>query len=294
MEYERDYQTSYFHKAARKKTTKAFKKAFRMKKAPEIEYYGINVTANINELKMSMEGKTKPEVHQIKEQIKYTEWRAAFGTLISIKLDPPVNQLICQSDLKPVGEIEGMVHQLLAILDLQIPKAVIYGRAAKQVRTGGGKKGFTPYPHKINGLEEFESSDINLLQQALTQKGSLFNIFEAVREGQPALDAIQALYPALEAKQPTGDSFIDTLNGDKYLMKYFHKVAHYGEASASIMRGTTTLTHYGKSATDVSTVCAPLEGKTVVSIFNYKGEDRVSSAFAFKMLLDSFKGILGI
>ena len=265
-----------------------------MKEAPEIEYYGLNVTGNSEELKRSMEGKSKPEIQQLKDQIKYTEWRAAFGTLISIKLDPPVNQLIYQSDLKPVGEIEGMVHQLLAILDLQIPKSVIYGRAAKKVRSGGGKKGFAPYPQEINGLEVLEPADINLLQLALDRKGSLFNIFEAVREGQPALDVMRALYPSLESKQPTGDSFIDTMNGDRYLMKYFNKVAHYGEASASIMKGTRTLTHYGKSDTDVSTVCAPLEGKTVVSIFNYKGEDRVSSAFAFKTLLETFKGILGI
>ena len=84
MEYERDYQTSYFHKASRKKTTKAFKKAFRMKSAPEIEYYGLNITGNVNELKASMEGKSKPEVQQIKEQIKYAEVRFNIGEALEM------------------------------------------------------------------------------------------------------------------------------------------------------------------------------------------------------------------
>lgn len=286
MEYEKDYIKTYFIKAASKKLPKAFKKAFRLKKPPEVEVYGLNVTNYIEELKTS--GKSK-------EQIKYTEWRAAFGALISLKLDPPINQLIYMSDLKPVGEIEGHIHEFIGILDFQIPKSIIYGRAAKDIKSWRAKKAFAPYPHPIDGLQEFfGGADVNLLELGLTQKGKFFNVFEAVRTGKAALDAMRTAHQLLESNQPTGDSFIDTLNSDKILMKYMNKIAHYGEASASVMKGRTTITHYGKSDTDVSTVCVPFEGKTIISIFNYKGEDRNSTAFAFKTLIEAFRGILGI
>lgn len=286
MEYEKDYIKTYFIKAAAKKLPKAFKKAFRLKNPPEVEVYGLNVTNYIEELKTSGESK---------EKIKYTEWRAAFGALIQIKMDPPVEQLIYISDLKPVGEIEGHIHELIGILDFQIPKSIIYGRAAKDIKSWRAKKAFAPYPNPIPGLQEFfGGADVNLLELALTQKGNLFNIFEVVREGQAALDAMRSAYQLIESEQPTGDSLIDTLNSDKILMKYMNKIAHYGEAKASVMKGRTTITHYGKSATDISTICVPFKGKTIISLSNFNGNDRVSTAFAFKTLIEAFTGILGI
>lgn len=292
MEFEKDYVYGIFQKAMRKSVPKAFQKAFALPSRPEIDFFGLNSTKYIDELKAIYGDKAreKEERKKAKAGIKYTEWRSSSCVFLSIPMPAPINQLIYQSDLRTFSDQYGtQVHDLIGIIDLPIPDQVLYGRAAKKVQHRRGKKGFIPFNDPVTKLKEIMKDPIDLHGIGLNQKGLLPNVLEEIRTGQPAKEELRTMFQLAQSKEQTGVEFVDSLNSDPYLMKYMGKITHYGDLQVTILQGTKRIIYQGKSDSDVSTLCIPLGDKTLVSILNWNSHNNKESAYALKFLIDAFK-----